>query len=221
MKIREDIATFYVNNRADIGNRDLLTLLSFANRQEHVLRTFGVDTTVVTELSKDLLLQYTNTTQTLMRQWMARIAEADEKSELKLIQPTAEHAALVNAGVQSVTRGQITHWPEDLIKCISTRAHPSLVFVPLMVWVIGEQLMLVRRELEDEARDSISLLIVRLLIEFPAKLKTNLDQIAKRCQTYPQAIERTCAYVNNFRRFTELLKDSERVRTAFVLDRGQ
>jgi len=142
IKIREDINTFYENNRNDIGNRDLLKLLSFADRQGHVLRKFGVDTSVVTQLSQDLLLQYRNTTQSLMKQWILRIAEADEKAQVFLINSNSSQDIYSNV----VAKGQITHWPEDLMKCVS------------------EQLLLIQKELEDETRDSVSLLILKLLV---------------------------------------------------------
>ena len=57
-KIKSDISTFYAANKANITNREVLTLLSFADSQKYYLTKFGVDTTVVDALNKDLFQHY-------------------------------------------------------------------------------------------------------------------------------------------------------------------
>ena len=57
-KIKSDISTFYAANKMNITNREVLTLLSFADSQKFYLTKFGVDTTVVDSLNKDLLQHY-------------------------------------------------------------------------------------------------------------------------------------------------------------------
>ncbi len=194
-----------MQNRSDISNKDLLTLLSFADKQEHVLRRFGVDTTVITELSKDLSLQYCNTTQVLMKQWMHRIADADEKAEVLFAAATSTSTSLATTAADTlgvnmnvVARGQITHWPEDLMKCM------------------GEQLRLIHSQLQDDARDSVSLLIIKLLPEFIKKHRSYLDHLVKNAETTPHCIEKLCAYVNNNRRFVELLREREMVSNVIL-----
>ena len=105
IKIKNDIRTFYLTNKNNLNNRDLLSLLSFADSQLHILQKFGVDTTVVLSLNEDLLKQYCTVTQNLMRQWMKRIHEADTK-----IQDD-------DFGVEDGF-GQSTPWPSDLSACV-------------------------------------------------------------------------------------------------------
>jgi hypothetical protein len=105
IKIKNDIRTFYVTNKNNLNNRDLLTLLSFADSQLHILQKFGVDTSVVLALNEDLLKQYCTVTQNLMRQWMKRIHEADIK--------ITDDEFGVEEGF-----GQSTPWPGDLSVCV-------------------------------------------------------------------------------------------------------
>jgi hypothetical protein len=109
-KIKSDIKTFYSQNKNTLNNRDLLTMLSFADSQKHTLAKFGVDTTVVTELNADLLRQYCMVQQVLLKQWMARIQEVDSKEE-----------AVLQEGL-----GQCTHWPGDLMACVGEQVALSV-----------------------------------------------------------------------------------------------
>lgn len=103
-KIKNDISTFYAANKADITNREVLTLLSFADSQKYHLSKFGVDTSVVDTLQADLLKHYSTMVTTLMRQWIGRICDADEKCELQL--------------AKGLNLGMTSHWPEDLLSCV-------------------------------------------------------------------------------------------------------
>lgn len=78
-KIKNDIKTFYMTKKEEINNRDLLTLLSFADSQTHILQKFGVDTKIISDLNVDLLRQYNSVTAKLMKTWIGRIHEADIK----------------------------------------------------------------------------------------------------------------------------------------------
>lgn len=103
-KIKSDISTFYAANKDNITNREVLTLLSFADSQKYHLSKFGVDTSVVDTLQADLLQHYSTMVTTLMRQWIGRICDADEKAELQL--------------AKGFNLGMTTHWPEDLLSCV-------------------------------------------------------------------------------------------------------
>lgn len=103
-KIKSDISTFYDANKANITNREVLTLLSFADSQKYHLSKFGVDTSVVDTLQGELLQHYSTMVVTLMRQWIGRICDADEKAELRL--------------VKGIGLGMTSHWPEDLLSCV-------------------------------------------------------------------------------------------------------
>lgn len=70
-KIRDDITTFYVTNKSALTGRDLLALLSFAHMQSRLLSKFNVDTTIITDLSTDLLRQLSTVTQ--VRLWQPRL----------------------------------------------------------------------------------------------------------------------------------------------------
>jgi flagellin-like hook-associated protein FlgL len=103
-KIKNDISTFYAANKTDITNREVLTLLSFADSQKYHLSKFGVDTSVVDTLQSDLLKHYSTMVTTLMRQWIGRICTADETCELQL--------------AKGMGLGMTSHWPEDLLSCV-------------------------------------------------------------------------------------------------------
>jgi hypothetical protein len=70
-----------MTKKDEINNRDLLTLLSFADSQTHILQKFGVDTKIISDLNVDLLRQYMSVTAKLMKTWIGRIHEADIKGD--------------------------------------------------------------------------------------------------------------------------------------------
>ena len=55
-----------------------------------------------------------------------------------------------------------------------------------------------------------------MYIEYVKKSRNHLDNLNKNAETIPHCIERLCAYVNNNRRFVELLKEKEAVRYMFI-----
>jgi hypothetical protein len=102
-KIRRDISTFYEMNKATLSNRDLLTLLVFADTQEDTLNKYGVDTSVVTELANELLKSYQVIIKKKMASWLEAIFDLFVKSEPNM-----------QEGV-----GIITTWPEDVMSVVS------------------------------------------------------------------------------------------------------
>jgi hypothetical protein len=104
--IREDIKTFYASNKASMRYQDMLTLLSFADQQKYELSKFKVDTSYLNEFYFDLLKQYKNEMQRLMREWIGRILFRDETAEVE-VGPSG-----------ALTRGG-SNWPIDLIDCLS------------------------------------------------------------------------------------------------------
>ena len=83
--------------------RDMLTLLSFADRQKFELTKFGVDTSYVTEFYSELLKQYSGTMTKLMREWIERIHSLDNTAEVEI---TDTRGAMTSGS---------TRWPDDLI----------------------------------------------------------------------------------------------------------
>eukprot|EP00602_Paraphysomonas_sp_CaronLab_P010362 CAMPEP_0185023544 /NCGR_PEP_ID=MMETSP1103-20130426/6202_1 /TAXON_ID=36769 /ORGANISM="Paraphysomonas bandaiensis, Strain Caron Lab Isolate" /LENGTH=1103 /DNA_ID=CAMNT_0027556179 /DNA_START=252 /DNA_END=3563 /DNA_ORIENTATION=- len=132
-KIKTDIKTFYATNKDNMNNRDLLTLLSFADSQMHTLEKFGVDTKVISDLNSDLLRQYTSVTQRLMKTWMSRIHDIDTK-------PDSE--CHVQEGL-----GQCTHWPGDLMACVGE--HLNLAVQELTIYASEKVICLMLDMLPD------------------------------------------------------------------------
>lgn len=143
------------------------------------------DTVTISELATDVLQTYCSITQKHMKQWMHRIAETDNTAEI-----IRKDEAL------NVDMAPHTHWPEDVMKCIA------------------EQIMMVHRELEEDTRDTICILIIKLIIEFIAKK----EQFCATLNQQSTNAERLCAHINNNRRFIKLLTEREHLICSTIKD---
>ena len=192
--IKEDIKTFYTNNKATISYRDMLTLLSFADKQKRELSKFGVDTSYITEFYTELLKQYSTTMQGLMKEWAGRIHQLDNKADVQI----EEARGIITIGS--------TSWPDDLIDCVSG------------------QIVLALQELGTSARNIVIKTIIEELPSFVSQQRRwldsrlginlsssnesvyNLTKLMARgkCSIPP---DRVAAYMNNMYRFVGLLRN--------------
>lgn len=202
IKIKNDIRTFYVTNKNNLNNRDLLTLLSFTDSQLHILQKFGVDTSVVLALNVDLLKQYCTVTQNLMRQWMKRIHEADTK--------ITDEELCVEEGF-----GQSTPWPSDLSVCVGE--HIFLAYqelTPVSDIINSVSCILVSSLMSWQvAAEKVAILMLDMLPEFTSMQRHWLQAIKGQSSTTP---ERVCAVVNTHLRFSAILKDRKQTLENYI-----
>jgi hypothetical protein len=178
-------------NKDTIENKDILTLLSWAESHKTVMQRFGVQQfsedfrtlevdlvkvrralharpTCVFEISHVLgfLQRYSTQVQALQRQWMQRIHDLD-----------------VEAAVQTLAESVITNWPEDLANCLRQQLKVAL-------------------QLPGEVGANVCCTCLSLLQEF----RTTQNQWLNASST-TLTIERMCAYSNNHHRFANILTD--------------
>ena len=180
--VQSDVLEFFKTNKQHLLPIDVLTLLSFAQRQRQTLShvgRLGTDLPVLHELEQESLRQYLAIIDSHLRQNVARVHTADEKAAPK--EMTMGDLALT---------GLMTNWPLELL-----RSH-------------GDQISLIARYLQPQTREVVWTAVLDTLPDFVARQKAWVMKFAASASasTTPNALERFCAYINNHQMFAEALE---------------
>jgi hypothetical protein len=168
-KIRDEIISFYVTNRQNLIIKDLLKFLSFTDSQHRTLSKHGIDTSMVVDLSMDLLKQSSSVYQKSLKSFLANLNDNDDKSVPELQEEDGT----------SIGLGCI--WPDELIE------------------YLRDTLKDISKQLQSPIKETLYLVILETIPEFInrqmcwlGKCETLSNSINRE-----QAVERLCSYMNS------------------------
>jgi hypothetical protein len=181
--IRSDVFDFFSNNKHVFSPLDLLTVLSFAERQRVILSGLNCDLPVLHELESEVLKVYLNTTDLVLRQAITRIHTSDERA--------VPHESFAGAEESEESGpGLSTNWPHELMQ------------------IHGDHMTLVSRHLQPNTREKVWSIILETLVDMVSRQKTWISKVFSSSTTKVSSsmVERLCAHINNHMCFADLLE---------------
>jgi len=181
--VRSDVFEFFNANKQALSLIDVLTILSFAERQRQTLShigRLGTDLPILQELEQEALRTYLAITDSNLRQVISRVHAADERAVPQEVSLGEEPPC-----------GLLTNWPSELLS-----SH-------------GEQFASVSRYVQPKTREVVWTVILDSLPDFVLRQKAWISKISSgnTSATSHSLIERLCAHINNHQSFADELEN--------------